>query len=769
MNPLFRVRQLIGHWLRSEVLADALTACLLAAGSASALFHFIELTINPFSAFLISLLPAAIMLLLARYWRWALPLAAVFVIFLLLLWQYKQLDDISEQLADFIRWALTWLQIGQPDPEKIAWIDWLRTLIISISVLFWLPLVRRAGWPLLHGGLLIVVFTPLLIVYPAAIDSLLISLGGLILLLPRRFVRQAHKANPEQLQLTRAPLQFLALPAIIICLILSQAVVPSNTRNWRWPLLVNQISELGELIENRSAAVDGWQPFNIGAYGFQTEVGRLGLPILLSRETILRVTTNTPVLLRGSTLSIYTGSSWQRADSKSYRFGSGYWRLLRQQIFGLNLPDTSASSSFRREFLRQTIIKIEPQKIGMATIFTAGRVNGLSLADDINYPAYFNTLGDVFVTGGLPRSYAYTVTSEVFDRNQTGFDQAFLAIENDLAIDDNLSAVEAEYLQLPEDLPASVRKAAQEAIGEAASPYAKAVALEAFFQQGFVYTLSPMQQSEQDDFVASFLETRTGYCVHFASAMVVMARTRGIPARLAQGFILKPAEGSFSGSNWIAAGNTAHAWAELYFAGIGWLTFDPTPGNSVNDPVQSTPGVSITPAITPTPSPGPRATPTPIPDANAADDFSSSAFWLLLVLIVFVLIALILPKFARHRHRRLFNPQLIGQYHSDPSDRLEFYYTDLLRQLACLDIQPETGETMLDFAERIEHRLRLEGLNAGEALAAVGHWRYGTIVPDQVSLDLLSELHRRVEERLLTSLGSMTYLFSRVLKSWGVK
>ena len=478
MSPAFNIRQITSRWLRSEVLADALTACLMAAGVASGLFRLFDLSADPITVFLISLLPAAILLLVVRFWRWTLLLSALGVIFLLVMWQLDQLGKISLQIAEFFRWALTWLQIGQPIPANILWFDWLRILIISILLILWLPLVRRISWPLFHGILLAIVFTPLLIAYPAAIDSLLMSLGGLIMFLPRRFVRLAHKVNLDQSQLTRAPLQLLALPAIVICLILSQGLVPTNTRNWRWPLLVNQVNDFSDLIGNQSISLSGGQPFSISAYGFHSEGSKLGGPVVLNHDIILRVTASTPVFLRGTTFSIYTGSSWQRAASYSYRFGSGFWRLLRQQTFGLTLPDNPVSRDFRSLYLHETSMTIEPLHEGMATVFTAGRVKDLSLAGDIEYPAYFNTLGDLFVIGGLPRSSKYTVTAEIYNRSQAGFDQALLAIEKDLAEDDNWPVVLLDYLQLPEDLPASVSRAAQTAIGDAASPYAKAVALE---------------------------------------------------------------------------------------------------------------------------------------------------------------------------------------------------------------------------------------------------------------------------------------------------
>ena len=248
-----------------------------------------------------------------------------------------------------------------------------------------------------------------------------------------------------------------------------------------------------------------------------------------------------------------------------------------------------------------------------------------------------------------------------------------------------------------------------------------------------------------------------------------MARTQGIPSRLAEGFILKPADGSKTGFNWIAAGNTAHAWAELYFAGIGWLTFDPTPGNSVNDPPNPTPGVTGSPTGVPTLSPGQTATPTPPPVANGNADTNAPLYWLLLIIFILLIAVLILSLLARHRHQSLFDLKLVSHRHPEPADRLEFYYQDILHQLTCLDISPETGETLLDFAARIEHRFRLEGLDATAALASVGRWRYGAVVPDQASLELLAELHMRIEERLQISLGRWSYFFNRVIKAWRVK
>ncbi len=69
-------------------------------------------------------------------------------------------------------------------------------------------------------------------------------------------------------------------------------------------------------------------------------------------------------------------------------------------------------------------------------------------------------------------------------------------------------------------------------------------------------------------------ETRSGYCQHFAGAMALMLRYLGIPARVAAGF----ASGTYSKDHWTVTDHDAHAWVEVWFAGYGWLPFDPTPG-----------------------------------------------------------------------------------------------------------------------------------------------------------------------------------------------
>ncbi len=137
--------------------------------------------------------------------------------------------------------------------------------------------------------------------------------------------------------------------------------------------------------------------------------------------------------------------------------------------------------------------------------------------------------------------------------------------------------VDQRYLDLP-PLSAEVARLTEDLTADAASPFDQALALQDWFTGGgFTYDLDPPRVPDGADPLAHFLlDSRTGYCQHFASAMAVMARHLGIPARVAVGYTAGEHVGS---DRWTVRESDAHAWPELYFAGYGWLRFEPTPGS----------------------------------------------------------------------------------------------------------------------------------------------------------------------------------------------
>ncbi len=128
---------------------------------------------------------------------------------------------------------------------------------------------------------------------------------------------------------------------------------------------------------------------------------------------------------------------------------------------------------------------------------------------------------------------------------------------------------------IPDELPAEIIDLAHEITDGASSDGEKALALESWLTDPsrFSYDLRAPEGTGYSVLTNFLFNDRSGYCIHFASAMAVMAETLGIPARVAVGFTSGAQQGDGS---WLVTSHDMHAWPELYFNGLGWVGFEPT-------------------------------------------------------------------------------------------------------------------------------------------------------------------------------------------------
>ena len=138
--------------------------------------------------------------------------------------------------------------------------------------------------------------------------------------------------------------------------------------------------------------------------------------------------------------------------------------------------------------------------------------------------------------------------------------------------------IRRQYLQLPSLSPA-IARLSQDIIQATRSPYESVLLIKRHLLEHYRYSLD-LESGRSSDPLEEFLFTRkTGYCEHYASAMVVMLRSVGIPARLVTGFLASEWNGF--GHYYTVRQRDAHAWVEVYFPNSGWLTFDPTPSQAI--------------------------------------------------------------------------------------------------------------------------------------------------------------------------------------------
>ncbi|MDP9479851.1 MAG: DUF3488 and transglutaminase-like domain-containing protein, partial [Actinomycetota bacterium] len=164
------------------------------------------------------------------------------------------------------------------------------------------------------------------------------------------------------------------------------------------------------------------------------------------------------------------------------------------------------------------------------------------------------------------------------------------------------AAVRERFLQLPEDVPAEVGETAEKVrVGyDTATPYDTARAIERYllYDGGFVYDLDA-DYTRADRAIGEFLgDGKRGFCVQFATSMALVAREMGVPSRVVYG--ARPGEKVAPGE-YVVRGRDMHTWVEVFFPGVGWYPFDPTPGFGVS-PVMQENAPAAAPPITAAPA-----------------------------------------------------------------------------------------------------------------------------------------------------------------------
>ncbi|BDZ63236.1 DUF3488 and transglutaminase-like domain-containing protein [Agromyces mangrovi Wang et al. 2018] len=297
------------------------------------------------------------------------------------------------------------------------------------------------------------------------------------------------------------------------------------------------------------------------------------------------------------------------------------------------------------------------------------------------------------------------------------------------------------YLELPGGVPEIITTTTEEVTASAGSPYDAAVLIQRYLRgSDFSYsTEAPVEEGYEGggfDVIAEFLEVGEGYCVHFASAMAVMAREAGIPARISLGYTAgSRGVGTLAGeARYDVDTHDLHAWPELYFEGIGWMPFEPTPGRG-SVPEYSRVSVLADPGATRAPLPTPGAPATegapvlpdePVDGSTAAPVSDSGAPLARLALVALgVALVLALPAVIRRlvrawRRRRAW----------DGADAAAAAWTEVEATAVDIGDPPTPFESARGFADRLlardgvaddaDARAALERL-----LAGVERHRYG--------------------------------------------
>ena len=306
----------------------------------------------------------------------------------------------------------------------------------------------------------------------------------------------------------------------------------------------------------------------------------------------------------------------------------------------------------------------------------------------------------------------------------------------------------------------------------ATSDYERALMLQNWFRTTFDYSLQTVGGNDNDA-LKQFLRDKSGYCEQFAATMALMARALDIPARVVVGYT--PGSQTSDGV-WQVTAHDAHAWPELWFEGIGWVRFEPTPGGGDG---------GATPVYAPTPQenvktgkPSQNSGPinlrrgggsfkvdggkgaglrelrkanrgvggfgvTTDSSQGAGDSPAASRWWLLLTALVVGALVALAPMTAEWVTRRRRWRQV-----STDRDAVEAAWADILDAMIDVEIPAPQTDTPRDIAGRLPQRCRLStGASADlrELANLLERLRYSgddVAVPDLTRLRLMAEAIR---------------------------
>lgn len=470
-------------------------------------------------------------------------------------------------------------------------------------------------------------------------------------------------------------------------------------------------------------------------------VAMLGGPANPDPNPVMRVESDAPILLRGTIRATYTGYSWIDVTPKNrYLYYDVTHRTVRERVFNLNLDAPE-------EAFQPVHASVELRDSGTSTLFVPGRLTDFRM--DLSNAVYYNSTGEMFMARKAEPGDKYEVES----LNPLYGDELKQAVVWGAAAEDGqFASILASHTQLPEGIEPELYALTMDLTAEAQNPYDKAEAIADYLRGNMRYSLDVEYPPQGRDFVSWFvLESKAGYCSYFASAMAVMGRVAGLPTRYVEGYFARPGEDG----SCVLTGMDAHAWAEVYFEGLGWVPFDATsggqgfggsageggseygngmddPGTTVSpleDPSQAADGLAEAglndnSQQEPTPSPEPENDPFDEPDDQPDDapddpDFPEDedtpddapepqarggAGWIILIILLILALVALIVWWVRKRLQQA-DPTLLCRQTRRASQGAMIAYRANLTLLSHMGQYPQAGESPEGFAQRVAKEL----------------------------------------------------------------
>lgn len=290
---------------------------------------------------------------------------------------------------------------------------------------------------------------------------------------------------------------------------------------------------------------------------------------------------------RGGALNIYDGTTW--SSSRDYfPYYSGTENMMGSRNSGAIGPRRSGVIITDERYARhETLAELDADEDLQKyvcyleipytdTIFGNGDIKAIHGPFKYGLGQDFNRSFSILNRPALPEFITYTAYSRISEPSpaalrrtgQEWYDRFFESGEAG-------EYFRIHFLQTPPSLNPRIESLAIEVTESVDTPYDKVAAIQEFLMEEYKYSLDLGAPSSDDPLSHFMFVSRSGHCEYFATAMTLMTRTIGIPARLVKGF--QRGEWNEDGRFFEVRQRHAHAWVEVYFPNHGWIEFDPSP------------------------------------------------------------------------------------------------------------------------------------------------------------------------------------------------
>lgn len=677
--------------------------------------------------------------------KFYLRILGVFAVLLILGLPFGITAKFISQIRSFIIWCYEYFN----DYENIV-VKYQFTFIILISLLICI----FSYFFIYKNTNLIAVFSVSLFVYVLIwsyklpfdyLSFYIFCISMIMLLFTDVYIKKSsHPGNYSSLKYS-----IIWMSAICAIIFVISYKIPSPSLPIQFPWLDEKINALLD------DGVWSYDFFSFNNAGYIERNANLGGKIEQDFTPVLEVTTPYYIYLRGNSYDYYDGTKWTSTDKSSYSLDN-----QNNSVFNDILELTKGtkylaqnSDDFLKGIISKRKIYIKYLNLRTKTIFYPLKTISFICGENKKIHPYVNVNSAMFSKKMLSPGFSYSVESYYIDYNK---EDALKLLErsnksrysSEASIPEGLSLNDlnklvsisknaySKYLQIPDDFPSSIFELSYSLVETCNSNYEKAKKIEGYLSVNYAYTLEVGDIPKGADFVESFLfDTKQGYCTYYATAMTMMLRTVGIPARYVEGYILP--EDAAPNVPVTITNQNAHAWVEAYFEGFGWVPFEPTSpfterfhNNEFEQNTQTENNIDIPASII-------ESEEETISVAEVSNSFDSAGDELIIsqrqkiptvvkiiIISILIILAVFIPLFLYTNSHRAIR-KIKSAFDLPSRESIISMYYQYLKIFSILGLPIESNETPLQYAQRVHNEYEFSKLDIIEVTNIFLKARYG--------------------------------------------